>query len=226
MADYIKHLIEGGENQTVEFKFEVPDFRKIARTLVAFSNTDGGRLLVGVKDNGVIAGVRSEEEYFMIDGAARLYCKPEVSFETRQWQVERKKVMEVIIGKGEQKPYLAQDPDGRWIAFIRQGDQNFKASRILLQAWEMQGTDRVTTIRFREAHRVLLTYLEGQPFITLSKFRRIAGLSQNQADEIMLDFILLGLIRTEHTANSVLYCLSESYKRIIEGLSFTHNNKV
>ena len=83
MPDYIKRLIAEGEHQMLDFKFEVSDFRKIARTLVAFSNTDGGRLLVGVKDNGTIAGVRSEEEYFMIEGAARIYCKPEVHFKVK-----------------------------------------------------------------------------------------------------------------------------------------------
>lgn len=46
----------------LDFKFEISDSKKIARSLVAFANTDGGRLLIGVKDNGVISGIRSEEE--------------------------------------------------------------------------------------------------------------------------------------------------------------------
>ncbi|MCK4854687.1 MAG: ATP-binding protein, partial [Bacteroidales bacterium] len=60
----------------LDFKFEISDARKIARTLVAFSNTDGGKLLIGVKDNGKIAGIRSEEEYHMLEAAAELYCRP------------------------------------------------------------------------------------------------------------------------------------------------------
>lgn len=61
----IEALIEQGEHQQLDFKFEVSDSKKIARTLSAFANTDGGRLLIGVKDNGAISGVRSEEEYYM-----------------------------------------------------------------------------------------------------------------------------------------------------------------
>lgn len=61
-ADYIHARIAEGEHQQQDFKFEISDARKIAKSLSAFSNTDGGRLLVGVKDNGKIAGVRSEEE--------------------------------------------------------------------------------------------------------------------------------------------------------------------
>lgn len=71
-ADYIHARIAEGEHQQQDFKFEISDARKIAKSLSAFSNTDGGRLLVGVKDNGKIAGVRSEEEIYMIEAAAKL----------------------------------------------------------------------------------------------------------------------------------------------------------
>ena len=45
----IEELISQGEHQQQDFKFEVSDSKKIARTLSAFANTDGGRLLIGVK---------------------------------------------------------------------------------------------------------------------------------------------------------------------------------
>lgn len=48
-TDYIYQLIKQGEHQQQDFKFEISDARKIAKSLSAFSNTDGGRLLVGVK---------------------------------------------------------------------------------------------------------------------------------------------------------------------------------
>ena len=70
-TDYIHALIAEGEHQQQDFKFEISDARKIAKTLSAFANTNGGRLLIGVKDNGKIAGVRSEEEKYMIEAAAQ-----------------------------------------------------------------------------------------------------------------------------------------------------------
>ena len=71
-AQYIYNLIAQGEHVRQDFKYEISDARKIARSVSAFANTEGGRLLVGVNDNGKIAGVRSEEEIYMIEAAARL----------------------------------------------------------------------------------------------------------------------------------------------------------
>ena len=70
----IHSLIAEGENQQQDFKYEISSICKIARSLSAFSNTDGGRLLIGVKDNGKIAGVQSDEEMYMVEAAGALYC--------------------------------------------------------------------------------------------------------------------------------------------------------
>ena len=75
-TQYIQKLASEGEHEHQDFKFEISDARKIARSLSAFANTGGGRLLVGIKDNGKIAGVRSEEEIYMIEAAASMYCQP------------------------------------------------------------------------------------------------------------------------------------------------------
>jgi hypothetical protein len=218
MSDYIKRLIAEGEHQMLDFKFEVSDFRKIARTLVAFSNRDGGRLLIGVKDNGTIAGVRSEEEYFMIEGAARIYCKPEVPFKIKEWQVAGKKIVEVIISRGDKQPYMAMDNNGNWIAYIRQGDQNLAASQIMLKVWERQKSAQPTTVHFRKAELALLSYLEANPFITIPQFRRLAGLSLFLAERILVDFIMLGLLKLEHSETDVKFSLSPGYRNILEEL--------
>ena len=129
---YLRSLIAEGEHQQLDFKFEINDARKIARTLSAFSNTFGGRLLIGVKDNGRISGVRSDEEYYMAESAAMLYCKPEVKFETRNFMIEGKSVLEIYIPPVTQKPVYAQDQDKRWMAYVRVDDQNALAGICLL----------------------------------------------------------------------------------------------
>ena len=85
---YIQRLIEEGEHEHQDFKFAINDARKIARSISAFANNDGGRLLVGVKDNGNIAGVRNEEDIFVIEQAAQLYCRPPQSIEFTAFNTE------------------------------------------------------------------------------------------------------------------------------------------
>ena len=63
---HVLRMIAEGEHQQQDFKTRIDDSRKIARTLVAFANADGGRLLVGVKDNGTVSGVRVDEELHMV----------------------------------------------------------------------------------------------------------------------------------------------------------------
>ena len=80
---YIEQLITQGEHVHQDFKYQITDARKIARSISAFANNSGGHLLVGVKDNGSIVGVSSDEEIYMIEQAAQMYCQPEqqVKFE-------------------------------------------------------------------------------------------------------------------------------------------------
>lgn len=89
-ANYIQQLITEGEHVHQDFKFAISDARKIAKSLSAFANTGGGRLLIGVKDNGKIAGIRSEEELYMIEAAATMYCKPALQLENQLYRVKAK----------------------------------------------------------------------------------------------------------------------------------------
>ena len=73
---YLLGLIGEGEHQQQDFKYRVDDARKLAKSVSAFANTDGGRLLIGVRDDGFIAGVRKEGEIYVMHQAAYKYCQP------------------------------------------------------------------------------------------------------------------------------------------------------
>ncbi|HNQ12507.1 MAG TPA: ATP-binding protein, partial [Bacteroidia bacterium] len=62
MNKYITKLIQNGENETLDFKQEISDSIRIAKTIVSFANHKGGTLLIGVKDDGHIKGVNAEDE--------------------------------------------------------------------------------------------------------------------------------------------------------------------
>ena len=187
----IEALIEEGEHQRLDFKFEVSDSRKIARTLSAFANTDGGRLLIGVKDNGNISGVRSEEEYYMIEAASRMYTRPEVPFEVRRWDVHGKTVLEVYIAPSGERPHLAPDKDGEYKAYIRVADENILANEVLVRAWRKQKNPDGTLLRVSEPVERLFAWLDGHAYISLRQFCRIARVKYPVARDILSDLIAM-----------------------------------
>ncbi len=194
MSRHIYNLIDQGEHQKLDFKFAVIDSRKIARTLVAFSNSEGGRLLIGVKDNGKIAGIKSEEEYHMLEGAAKLYCKPEIKMDFKSWQIEGKTILEVEVSEGKQKPYYMLEENGKWMAWFRQDDENHLANPVLLQVWKNQNKEKGVLLQFSKKEEFLLTYLTEIEEISLDEFCKIAAINRRKAGNIISKLISLGMI--------------------------------
>ena len=138
---YIRALISEGEHVRQDFKFEISDSRKIARSLSAFANTEGGRLLIGVKDNGRIAGVRSEEEMYMVEAAAQVYCTPAVEVDMRVYRPEGRSVLVASVGPAVRKPVLVKEENGRRLAYVRIADENILASPVHIGLWKCESDD-------------------------------------------------------------------------------------
>jgi len=207
----IYKLIAQGEHQRQDFKFCISDSRKIARSLVAFANSDGGRLLVGVKDNGKIAGVRSEEEYYMVEAAAKIYSDPKIEFTTQQWDVDGKMVLEVIIEPSSKKPHFAQTETGSWMAFIRKNDENILANPVLLKSWKLEKEAKGICFSYDQPRETLINHLASNESITLSKFSKIAMITRVQAENILAELLLLKCIDAKFGENPVTYSLNQFF---------------
>lgn len=212
MSNYIKNLILQGEHQQQDFKFQVNDSRKIARTLVAFSNTDGGKLLIGVKDNGAIAGIRTDEEYHMIEAAAQMYCKPEIDFASRPWNIDGKKVLEIDVPKAQAKPVFARSDDGRWLAWVRVGDQNILADTVMIKYWKRQNSPKGAFIQYSEKEKLLLDFLDTHPIITLNQYSMLAGLAPRDAEDIIVTLMATGLIELQQNEYHTWFRLKDPSK--------------
>lgn len=208
MSQYIQKLILAGEHQQLDFKFQVNDSRKIARTLVAFANTDGGKLLIGVKDNGVVAGIRTEEEYHMIEAAATMYCKPVIDFAFRHWNIDGKKILEIDVSRAQLKPCFALSDEGKWLAYVRMGDQNILASTIMIKYWNHKNSNQGTMIRYSEKEKLLLEYLNNNPFITLNKYCQLAGIPKYLAENTIVNLMIAGLVEMGQNEKYVWFRLS------------------
>lgn len=204
-------LIAEGEHQRQDFKYCINDSRKIARSLVAFANTDGGRLLVGVKDNGRIAGVRSEEEYYMVEAAARIYSRPAIPFEVQQWEVEGKTVLEINVGASRQRPHFAENDEKKWLAYIRKDDENILANNVLMKFWNLQNDQQGLVFTYDTPRRLLVAYLEEHGSITLSKFSRVAQISRTNAEDILAEFLKMQCIHIDLDHDHVQYRLNHAF---------------
>jgi predicted HTH transcriptional regulator len=210
MENSLKKMIAEGESQLLEFKYEITDSRKFARTLSAFSNSNGGRILIGVKDNGIVAGVKSDEEYYMIDTAVLLYCRPVINFTLKQHLIGGKTVLEVKVIKGDKRPYQVKDEDGKWLSYFRHHDQNLLANRILLQVWRKTEKRSGVIVKFGKAENTLIDYLAKNGSITLSQFRKIAGISSYKAESILANLIIFKTLIVNASEKGFRYELNQS----------------
>jgi hypothetical protein len=212
-TDYIHTLIAEGEHQTQDFKYKISDACKIARTLSAFANTDGGRLLIGVRDDGSVAGVRSAEEMFMVQAAGEKFCTPCVpctmkSFFTEGDAAARGRQREVVVAQVEpstSRPVMALLEDGTSRAFLRRADENILATPVHLALWREEAMGEGAIFPFDDRERRLLTIFDTNSPITLNQFTRLACIPRHQAVNLLAHFIRFGLLRMQFIDHKFVY---------------------
>jgi len=156
----LEKMISQGEHVQQDFKYFLNDAKKIARSLSAFANTEGGRLLVGIKDNGKVAGLKhKEEEIYVVEAAAHVFCKPAVTYSTRFWEYEGKTVMEVNVPKSTRAPHTAPDETGKRTCYIRKNDENKVASELEATVLKMTHSVKPLTFTMDSRHKRLLEVL-------------------------------------------------------------------
>ena len=201
----LQRYIRQGEHQTQDFKFRVDDAKKIARTISAFANTDGGRLLIGVKDNGKVVGIDPEEEFHIVQGAAELFCNPPVPIETMIWQDDHKLVLEVIVTASPLKPHKSKDDDGAWKTYVRRNDHTLIANKILLGVWNLRKRGVEKPQQFSEDEMKFLELFKSNEKFTLSRLYRLSDLKKSKVDHLLELFITWEILDMEITPEGTFY---------------------
>ncbi len=138
------------ESKTVEYKREY--LEDIRYTVVAFANTEGGKLYIGIEDDGKIRGVEdSEDTVLRVTNMIRDAIRPDVTLftEVNVSEMEGKAVVVVSVQRGTARPYYLASkgirPEG---VYVRQGSSSVPASEaaILNMIRETSG-DRYETAR-------------------------------------------------------------------------------
>lgn len=206
---YIQDLIAQGEHEHQDFKYQITDARKIARSIAAFANHSGGHLLIGVKDNGHIAGVNSDEEIYMVEQAASMYCHPEQHVKFRVYRVDGKSVVKADIEQAQHKPVLAQDDHGQWQAYYRVADENIVASQLHIKLLKEESLDspRDTTIQYSERERLILDYLAHHGGMTIDGFMKLAHITRATAEDTVLALCRVDVLTVQYHAQQCLIVL-------------------
>ncbi|NUM32717.1 MAG: ATP-binding protein [Bacteroidetes bacterium] len=208
MQNHILKYIIRGEDETLDFKQEISNASKIAKTMSAFANTKGGTLIVGIRDNKTIAGIRSEDEKYMLDLASKFYCKPQLDIEIEEWEAEGKVILECKVPESNKKPVLAKGDDNKWMAYIRVKDKTLLASKIVVDVLKRNSNKRGTLIKYSDEERYLLNYLNNNPKITLNQYRKMHKLSKYKASKIIVNLLSTGILKSHFTEDSEYFSLN------------------
>ena len=200
-------LIREGEHGEQDFKYRISDARKIARTLSAFANTTGGRLLVGVRDNGSIAGVKDEDDIYMIESASQLFLNPPIDVTVEAHHITGKVIWEISVSEGKKKPYLVEEREGM-VAYYRDLDENFVANAVLIEIWRQeQASTSKRPVEFSDHERKLIDYLKVYPNVSVSKASKVMGVRRWTAVETIARLIRWEVLNWNQEKGKFYYSL-------------------
>ena len=200
---YLLSMIREGEHQQQDFKYRVDDACKLAKSVSAFANTDGGRLLIGVRDDGHLSGVRSEEEIYMMRQAAYKYCKPEASIKFDTYHVDGRNIVVATVPPSIKRPVCALDEENRLQAYIRINDENIVASPVHLALWRESQKPQGAMITYNDDIRRLLDAIQSP--MTLNQIVRMSRLPRHKVITLMARLIRFGTLRWEYTNQQFLF---------------------
>lgn len=211
---YIEDLISQGEHEHQDFKFMISDARKIARSISAFANNGGGRLLIGVKDNGVVAGIRNEEDIYVVEQAAQRYCRPSQQVEFSAFNVGAGVVViRASIAAADRRPVFACDTDGKWKAFYRVADENIVAHPLMVKAWQRRESSAGEALVFRlnEAESRMLELLESadRPH-DIRELALSLHIAMPKAEDMVVRLAALGVVSFSYAGNGEFVIVRDS----------------
>ena len=205
---YLQRLISEGEHQQQDFKYRISDARKLAKSVSACANTDGGRLLIGVRDDGHMSGVRSEEEIYMMHQAAYRYCRPEASIKFDTYHVEGRTIVIATVPPSEKRPVCALGDDEKPRAYIRIADENFVASPVHLAMWRDAQNARGAMMTYTDRVSQLLDSLQDGA-LTLNQLVRRTKIPRPKVIMLLARLIRFNIVTCKHVDQQYWFGLSE-----------------
>jgi predicted HTH transcriptional regulator len=197
----LKELVRHGENKYIEFKLKTTHPEKIVREMVAFANTDGGKLIVGVADDKSLKGLKfPDEDEFILQRAIEKYIYPAINYSLERLTVEgEREVLIYNIPKSLLKPHYV-DLDGileNRRVYVRVADRSVQASREMREI--LKGERKGLNIRFQygEKEKMLMKYLADNQQITVEIYANIANISRKIASRTLVVLVLANVLKVQ-----------------------------
>ena len=184
-----------GEGLRIEFKKKAAFPEKIVREVIAFANTDGGDLLIGIDDDGTVSGQRYiEEEIFVMERAIRELIFPALTVEIFTVKLSEKKGVAVFrIQKSPDRPHYLHEAN-RKQAFVRVQDRSIQASR---EVWEVLKKGRIpkdTIFTYGWKEEILIKAVEESGRITLKEFSKLAKIPHFLASKTLVRLVTANVL--------------------------------
>jgi hypothetical protein len=193
----LKKLVAQGESATLEFKRKAAHPEKIICEMVAFANTNGGTLLVGVSDDGNLSGLKfPDEEAFVIGEALKKYCRPRLPYKQQVISLtESKFILCYEIFPGNRKPYYVVQGAHKRACYVRVADKSTKASREVEEIIKRRQHKRDIKFTYGEHEQMLVQYLSVYKTITLKQFMELSKLKRYYASRKLVLLVLVNVLR-------------------------------
>lgn len=205
----LKHLVRHGEGQRLEFKMKVKFPEKIIKELVAFANSDGGHLFVGVADDGQIEGSKFvDEDQFLLEKAISAYCFPAFTYHVYRIPLENGRAVLVYhVFESVDKPHFVQlESDPHPVCYVRVKDRTIKASKEMKQILRRENKEGLS-FAYGDSERWLMEYLRTNELITLSEFAMKANLPIWLASRKLVLLVLSRVLKIEAGEQQDIYSL-------------------
>lgn len=206
----LKKLVGKGEGLTLEFKRKATYPEKVVREMIAFANTAGGVVLVGVDDNGSIPRLKHPEDESHVIHQALKNCVPPLPVSEEFISIGNSRtVIQYSVKESRRKPHRWRHPSGKKEAFVRIGDQSHTASREVQEIYRRRSGARGVHIRLGDFERVLLKHLETQP-ANFNEVRRITGASRSITSARLIALALANVITVTPSDKGDVYSLADT----------------
>lgn len=192
----LKELVRQGEGDTLEFKLKSNHPERIIREVVAFANSGGGKLLIGVGDDKTIKGLKyADEDEYIIERAIQKYCVPAISYRTERVPVgDERDVLIFHIHRSAEKPHAVLDTLGKRKSYVRVKDKSVQASYEMRQIMKRARRNRDVRFNYGEKEKQLMQLLDEHKSVTVDSYASKVGIPRNMASRTLVMLVLANVL--------------------------------